>query len=63
LPDQCLRSSSEGGIVLLGDDDDLDELMGCVAAEANHEGDRRRQRRLDDAFQVLNRAIQTPRRP
>lgn len=48
--------ASEKGIVLFGDDDVLDELMGYVAAEANHEDDRRRQRRLDDAFQVLNRA-------
>jgi hypothetical protein len=54
--------ASAEGVVLLGDDDDLDELMGYVAAEANHEPDRRRQRRLDDAFEILTRAIETPRR-
>ena len=54
---------SEEGIVLVGDDDDLDELMGYVAAEANHEPNRSRQRRLDAAFQVLNCAIDAPRRP
>lgn len=51
---------SEDGIVIAGDDDDLDELMGYVAAEANHEEDRRRQRRLDDAFDILRRAIEGP---
>jgi hypothetical protein len=55
--------ASEEGIVLVGDDDDLDELMGCVAAEAHHEDDRRRQRRLDDAFEVVTRVINAPRRP
>jgi hypothetical protein len=55
--------ASEAGIAIVGDDDDLDELLGYVAAEANHEDDRRRQRRLDDAFEVLNRAIDAPRRP
>jgi hypothetical protein len=52
----------EAGIALIGDDDDFDELLGYVAAEANHESDRRRQRRLDDAFEVLTRAIDAPRR-
>lgn len=55
--------ASEEGIVLVGDDDDLEELIGYVAAEANHDDDRRRQRRLDDAFEVLTRAIDAPRRP
>ncbi len=50
--------ASAEGVVLLGDDDDLDELMGYVAAEANHEPD---QRRLDDVFEILTRAIETPR--
>ena len=44
-------------IVLAGEEDDLDELIGYVAAEANHEKDRRRQRRLDAAFEVLNEAL------
>lgn len=51
------------GIVLVGGDDDLEELMGHVAAEANHEENRRRQRRLDDAFQVLSYALDAPRLP
>lgn len=55
--------ATEDGIVLFGDDDDLDELMGYVAAETNHEENRRRQRRLDDAFQILSQAIEAPRRP
>lgn len=55
--------ATEEGIVLIGDDDDLDELMGYVAAEANHEENRRRQRRLDEAFQILTCAIEAPRRP
>jgi hypothetical protein len=45
---------SEHGIILGGNEDDLDELIGYVAAEANHEPDRRRQKRLDAAFDMLN---------
>jgi hypothetical protein len=44
-------------IVLSGGDDDLDELVGYVAAEANHEENRQRQKRLDAAFEVLNGAL------
>ena len=42
------------GAVLAATDDDLDELIGSVAAEANHEPNRRRQQRLDAAFEALN---------
>lgn len=49
----------DDGAVLAATDDDLDELIGFVAAEANHEPNRRRQRRLDAAFDVLNTAAQT----
>jgi hypothetical protein len=35
---------------------DLDELIGAVAAEANHETNRRRQQRLDTAFNALTSA-------
>jgi hypothetical protein len=45
---------SEHGIILGGNEHDLDELIGYVAAEANHEHDRRRQKRLDAAFEMLN---------
>lgn len=43
---------------------DLEELSEAVAAEANHEPNRRRQRRLDDAFDALeNAAPNMSRRP
>jgi len=54
--------AAEEGIVLVGDDDDLDELIGYVAAEAKQEDDRRRQRRLDEAFESITCAIDA-RRP
>lgn len=38
---------------LAAGEDGLEELLGYVAAEANHEKDRRRQKRLDQAFQAL----------
>ena len=41
-------------------DDDLDELLGFVAAEANHESSRSRRQRLDAAFDALTIAAQTP---
>jgi hypothetical protein len=50
------------GAILAAGDDDLDELIGSVAAEANHEPNRRRQQRLDAAFDALNTAAQTPHR-
>jgi hypothetical protein len=57
------RAQASGdGIVLVGDDDDLDELAGYMAAEANHEDNRRRQRRLDHAFETVTRAVDAPRR-
>jgi hypothetical protein len=44
-------------VVLAAGDDDLEDLLGYVAAEANHEKDRRRQKRLDQAFQALNDVV------
>ena len=44
------------GAILTASDDDLDELIGSVAAEANHEPNRRRQQRLDAASDALNTA-------
>ena len=35
-------------------DDDLEELVGYVAAEANHEPNRRRKRQLDAALDALS---------
>ena len=42
--------------ILTCDDGDLEELLGHVAAEANHEENPRRQRRIDDAFATLSAA-------
>lgn len=46
------------GALLAGDEAALEELAGFVAAEANHEHNRRRQRRLDEAFDALNTAAE-----
>lgn len=51
-----MRSSTEG-TVLVASAEQLDELLGFVAAEANHEINRGRRKRLDEAFAVLNDAI------
>ena len=56
-----IRAHTDGA-VLSATDDDLDELIGSVAAEANHEPNRRRQQRLDAAFDALNNAASS-RRP
>ena len=47
------------GAVLRTNPDDLEELIGYVAAEANHEPNRRRQDRLDTAFTALTDAAHT----
>jgi hypothetical protein len=62
LDSECERlvfraTASNNDIVLNGDEEDIDELIGYVAAEANHEEDRRRQKRLDAAFAVLSDAL------
>jgi hypothetical protein len=46
----------DDGALLVGDVTTLEELAGFVAAEANHEPNRRRQHRLDEAFDALNTA-------
>ena len=53
----CARVSSEG-VILAADEADLDELIDSVAAEANHEHDRRRRKRLDHAFEVLSQVLE-----
>ena len=50
------------GAIPAATDEDHEELTGFVAAEANHEPNRRRQQRLDVAFDTLNTAAQTPPR-
>ena len=62
LPDaDCERvvfriRAHDGGAVLPTTGDDLDELIGFVAAEANHEPSRRRRQRLDTALDALSNA-------
>lgn len=46
------------GAVLAATEDDLEELIGSLAAEANHEPDRKRQRRLDAASDELTKAAE-----
>lgn len=53
-----MRAHPKGGAVLHATADDLDELIGSVAAEANHEPNRRRQHRLDAAFDALSTTAQ-----
>jgi hypothetical protein len=53
-----MRAHPDGAVLLAGADD-LEELIGFLAAEANHEPSRRRQRRLDTAFSALTGAAQT----
>jgi hypothetical protein len=50
----------DGGAVLPATAGDLDELIGFVAAEANHEPSRRRRQRLNAAFDALSNAAQAP---
>ena len=52
-----IRANNDTAVLAVSNDD-LDELIGATAAEANHEDNRRRQRRLDAAFDVLNNAAQ-----
>ena len=47
------------GAALLTNADELEELIGFVAAEANHEPNRRRQNRLDAAFTTQTKSAQT----
>ena len=47
---------TDNDIMLAGDEDDFDELIGYVAAEANHEPNRRRRKQLDAAFKELRAA-------
>ena len=52
-----IRTRNDGAI-LAATDDELDQLIGFVAAEANHEPSRRRQQWLDAAFDALSTAAQ-----
>ena len=46
----------QGDLVLTATEEDLEELVGSVAADANHETNPRRRRRLDAAFSLLSDA-------
>jgi hypothetical protein len=46
--------------VLAATEDDLDELLGFVAADANREPGRRRRQRLNIAYDLLSAAARTP---
>jgi hypothetical protein len=47
----------DGHAEVVGTPDEIEELAGSVAFEANHEPNRRRERRLDGLFMLLNDAI------
>lgn len=47
------------GAILAATDEELDELIAAVAAEANHEPNRRRRQPLDAAFDALSTATRT----
>jgi hypothetical protein len=51
--------SARRGIVLTSSAHDLEELIGFVAAEAKHETNRRRQKRLYEAFAVMSDILNT----
>ena len=48
------------GAILLASGDDLEELIRFVAAEANHEPNRRRRERLDAAFFARTQCRHSP---
>ena len=48
------------GVIVSASEEDLDNLIGYVAEEANHEIDRRRQRGLDDVIRILDAALVDP---
>jgi hypothetical protein len=55
------RLADDGDSAMLAaGEDDFEELLGYVAAEANHEKDRRRQKRLDQAFGALKDFVDQP---
>lgn len=49
--------AAETALVLAATEEELEDLVGFVAAEANHEPNPRRQKRLDAAVSLLSNAI------
>jgi hypothetical protein len=45
------------GVVLQGSYEDMDELVGYVAAGANHARNRRQEKILDSVFEIMNDAV------
>jgi hypothetical protein len=50
--------SSSDSVVLTASADELVELLGFIAANANHETNHRRQKRLDAVFDVVTEALE-----
>jgi hypothetical protein len=48
--------TDRGQVVLTTTEEQVEELLGCLAAEANHETNRRRRERLDAAYDELSNA-------
>jgi len=44
-------------VIVSASEEDLDNLIGYVADEANHETDRGRRRGLDDVIRILDAAL------
>jgi hypothetical protein len=55
--------SSAKGTSLSASAEELDELLGFIAANANHETNRRRQKRLDASFDALTEALRAVESP
>lgn len=53
----CGARTLDGQIVLIATQEQLDELLGCLAAEANHETNRRRRKRVDAAYDQLSDTV------
>jgi len=51
----CARGQ-QGGVVITGGRDEIDELIDALAAEANHETNQRRRKHLDAALTALSDA-------
>lgn len=59
---QLRQAASVGGRLIVDLNlDDIDELLGCVAAEANHSDDRKVQRVLDSICDRLSRLLDSYR--
>jgi hypothetical protein len=55
--------TERGQVILTATDEQIDELLGCLAAEANHAENRRRRQRLDAAYDELSHAARSVRAP